>query len=230
MNALAIDCAISKLTVAAKKENNIVKVTYDIGIRQSEKLLPAIDFVMKEASLTCSELDYTALTSGPGTFTGLRLGLSALKALTLSHNVPVYGIPSLDCYAWPFRKTSRRILSLIEAKEDEYFYSFYQKGEKLTAESDKTTEDILKEIDAESSVIACGPGRIHFLERTAESFPLYSITSIENENDCTQTLFEIAENMIKENIPPLADYDGPRYVRKSEAEIVLDQKNAASSK
>ena len=51
MNALAIDCAVSKLTVAVKNDRNIVKVTYDIGIKQSEKLLPAIDFVMKECRL-----------------------------------------------------------------------------------------------------------------------------------------------------------------------------------
>ena len=93
MNALAIDCAVSKMTVAAKKDKNIVKVTYDIGIKQSEKLLPAIDFVMKEAGLTPAELDYTCTTLGPGTFTGLRLGLSALKALNLANGTPVYGIP-----------------------------------------------------------------------------------------------------------------------------------------
>ena len=65
MNALAIDCAVSKLTVAVKNDRNIVKVTYDIGIKQSEKLLPAIDFVMHLAGLTPVDVDYTCSSLGP---------------------------------------------------------------------------------------------------------------------------------------------------------------------
>ena len=224
MNAIAIDCAVSKMTVAAKKDKNIVKLTYDIGIKQSEKLLPAIDFVMKEADLTPAELNYTCTTLGPGTFTGLRLGLSALKALTLANGTPVYGIPSLDAYARPYATAVETVLSVIEAKEDEFFYSFYLRGQKLRAEEDMTIEDILKQIDAESSVMVCGPGAKTVTDRTAEITPLYSVHSFTPQGDCTESLFEIAEKMIADKVPPLQDYDGPLYVRKSEAEIVLEQK------
>lgn len=224
MNALVIDCAVSKFTVAAKNDKNIVKVTYDIGIRQSEKLLPAIDFVMKEAGLEVSDLDYTATTLGPGTFTGLRLGLSALKALNLSHNIPLYGIPSLDVYAWPYKNAIETVLSVVEAKEDEFFYAFYLRGEKLRSEEDLEIEEILKQIDAETSVLVCGPAAKTFTDRTSEITPLYSVHSFTPQCDGTEALFEIAEKMIADKIAPMADYDGPLYVRKSEAEIVLEKK------
>ncbi|MBR0476967.1 MAG: tRNA (adenosine(37)-N6)-threonylcarbamoyltransferase complex dimerization subunit type 1 TsaB, partial [Treponema sp.] len=125
MNALAIDCAVSKLCIAAKKENQTVKLCLDIGTKQSEKILPAIDYVLKEADLTPALLDYTAVTLGPGTFTGLRLGLSALKALNLANGTPLYGIPSLKAYALPYKSAIETVLSVIEEKEDQYFYSFY---------------------------------------------------------------------------------------------------------
>lgn len=224
MKALAIDCAVSKMTVAAKNEKNIVKVTYDIGIKQSEKLLPAIDFVMKEAGISPADLDYTCTTSGPGTFTGLRLGLSALKALNLANGTPVYGIPSLDAYAHPYGTAVETVLSVIEAKEDEFFYAFYLHGEKLRDEEDKEIEEILKQLDAESCVMVCGPGAKTFTDRTAELTPLYSVHSFNPQSDCTESLFEIAEKMISDKVPPMQDYDGPLYVRKSEAEIVLEQK------
>ena len=226
MNALAIDCAVSKMTVAAKKDKNIVKVTYDIGIKQSEKLLPDIDFVMKEAGLTPAELDYTCTTLGPGTFTGLRLGLSALKALNLANGTPVYGIPSLDAYAHPYSTAVETVLSVIEAKEDEFFYAFYLRGEKLREEEDKEIEEILKQIDAESCVMVCGPGAKTFTDRTSEITPLYSVHSFNPQGDCTESLFEMTEKMIADKISPMEDYDGPLYVRKSEAEIVLEQKQA----
>ena len=123
MNALSIDCAVSELTVAAKKDRQTVKLSLDIGMKQSEKILPAIDYVMKESGLTPSDLDYTACTLGPGTFTGLRLGLSALKALTLANNTPLYAVPSLDLYAHPYKSSNEIVLSVLESKEDEFFHA-----------------------------------------------------------------------------------------------------------
>lgn len=225
MKALAIDCAVTKLSVAAKNESNMIKLTLDMGMKQSEKLLLAIDYAMKEAGLSAKELDYTAVTLGPGSFTGLRLGLSALKAITLSGDIPLYGIPSLEAYAWPYKKAIETVLPVIEAKEDKFFYSFYIRGEKIRNEEDSEIEEILKQIDAESSVLVCGPGAKAFVSRTNEITPLYSLHCFCPENDCCESLFEIAEKMIAEKKEPLKDYDGPLYVRKSEAEIVLEEKN-----
>ena len=231
MKALAIDCAVSKITVAAKKDTDEVKVTLDLGTRQSEKLLPTVDFVMKEIGLEPKELDYTAVTLGPGTFTGLRLGLSTLKALNLSFGVPVYGIPSLEAYAHPYRSAIETVLPLIEAKEEEYFYNFYIRGQRLSEDGDKTTEEILKEIDPETSVLVCGPGAKDFTESVLQNTPLYSVHCFEPENDACESLFEIAEQMIKDGKSALKDYDGPIYVRKSEAELVREKNlKEASSK
>lgn len=225
MNALAIDCAVSKMTVAAKKDKTLVKITYDIGIKQSEKLLPAIDFVMKEVNITPSDLDYTCTTLGPGTFTGLRLGLSALKAINIANSTPIYAIPSLDAYSYPYKTAHEEVISVIEAKEDEFFYSFYLHGKKLIQEDDKEIEEILKKIDTESNILVCGPGAKTFTERVEELSSLHSVYSFSNQPDCTESLFELAEIMINNKEEPLQDYDGPLYVRKSEAEIVLEKKN-----
>lgn len=65
MNALAIDCAISRIAISAKSDDKSVKLVYDVGIKQSEKLLPAVDFVMGELGLTPTQLDYTCLSWGP---------------------------------------------------------------------------------------------------------------------------------------------------------------------
>ena len=229
MKALAIDCAVSKISVAAKNENFLVKTVLDIGTRQSEKLLPTIDYVLKEVGLSPKDLDYTCLTLGPGTFTGLRLGLSTLKALTLANGTPLYGIPSLDAYAWPYKTSLESVLSLIIAKEDEYFYSFYKGGKKLTDEDDREIEEILKQVNPELPLLVCGQGAKDFVESVQERAPLYTVHAFLPENDACDALFEIAEKMIREKKSPLQDYDGPLYVRKSEAEIVLEQKKSLTS-
>lgn len=226
MNALSIDCAVSKISIAAKKDGLMAKITLNVGIKQSEKLLPSIDLVLNELGLTPADLDYTAITLGPGTFTGLRLGLSALKAINLSHNVPLYGVPSLKVYAWPYRNAKESVISIIESKEDEYFYSFYSKGKELSTPEPDCLDAILKKISQEDTVLACGPGSKYFAERVAETTPLYSVHCYSPENDCTESLFEIAEEMIANKETPVQDYDGPLYFKKSEAELVLEQKQA----
>ena len=223
MNALAIDCAVSKIAIAAKKETSLVKLVLDIGIKQSEKLLPAIDYVLGELGLLPKDLHYTAVTLGPGSFTGLRLGLSSLKALTLAYNIPLYGIPSLACYAWPYKKALSTVLSVIEAKEGEYFSQLFIRGEQLSEAEDKSLPDILKGIDPEAELFVCGPGAVHFCEQVTEDAPLYSVHCFSPEIDATESLFAIAEKLSADKVPPLQDYDGPLYIRKSEAEIVYEQ-------
>lgn len=226
MKSIAIDCATSRLSVAAKKDDYSVKAVLDIGIRQSEKLLPAIDYVMKEIDLKPRDLDYTTLTLGPGTFTGLRLGLSTLKSLTLSHDIPVYGIPSLDAYSHDYRKDRKRVMSLIEAKEDEYFLAIYSSGKKILNDDDKTIEEILSLFTDEDEVTICGPGAYSFLNRAREISPLIRFNLYSPFYDGCSSLFELTEEKIKEGLEPLKDYDGPLYVRKSEAEIVYEKKHS----
>ena len=103
MNILALDCAVTRISLAVKTDSKFISTTYDIGMRQSEILVPSIDELIKKAEISPSELNATTLTLGPGSFTGLRLGISALKAIELAYNVPVYGISSLEAYAYPYK-------------------------------------------------------------------------------------------------------------------------------
>ncbi len=205
MKALAIDCATEVLTVAAKDENHYVKVTMSLGNKQSEKLLPAIDYVFSELSLSAKDLDYTTLTLGPGTFTGLRLGLSTLKALSLSYGIPIYGIDTLTAYAYPYKSAIESVLSVLENRDDEYFYSFFVRGEKLNEIQDKSCEEILKQIDPENSVLVCGAGAKHFVDYVNMNTPLFSVHTFAPVSDVTESLFELAEQKIAQKEKPLAD-------------------------
>ena len=102
MKALAIDSASGCMTVSAKNDDITTSLSLDIGPKQSQELLPAIDFVLKKVDLKPEELDYTVLCKGPGTFTGLRLAFAAFKSIELAFNKPVYGVSTLECYASPF--------------------------------------------------------------------------------------------------------------------------------
>ncbi|MBQ6780393.1 MAG: tRNA (adenosine(37)-N6)-threonylcarbamoyltransferase complex dimerization subunit type 1 TsaB [Treponema sp.] len=224
MNALAVDSAASRMVIAAKKDDDVATLSLDIAMKQSEKILPAIDFVLSEVGLTPADLDYTAICKGPGTFTGLRLGFSALKALTLSNNIPLYAVPTLEAYAFPFAEFAGAVVSVIDAKKDQFFASVYRGGKCCMPPKDTDTTEILKNLDAEESVLIVGQNADVFAENLRSLAPTLDVRCYKSQPAATSALFTLAEQMIAQKEPPLADYDGPDYMRKSEAEIAAEAK------
>lgn len=223
MKALVIDSAASCMHIAAKNDDFKASISLDLGQKQSQKLLPTIDYILSQVELKASELDYTSLTSGPGTFTGLRLAFSALKAIELAHNVPVYGIPSLDVYAFPYSCFDGIVVSVIDAKKDQFFAAIYENGKQVCEAEDTTAENVAKKLDRSRKILLCGPDSAVFAEELKKIDSSLNLTVYTSQPCPTDSLFTIAEKMIEEKKEPLADYDGPVYLRKSEAEIKLEQ-------
>ena len=121
MNILVLDCAVSKISIAVKFDDKMIAQTYDIGMRQSEILVPAIDDILKKAGITAGDLDFSAITIGPGSFTGLRLGISSLKAIELAYNVPIYGVSSLKVYSYAAKNLGFPVLCCIDANKDRFY-------------------------------------------------------------------------------------------------------------
>ncbi len=223
MKALAIDCACSRMTVAAKNDDYTFTAIYDIGMRQSETLVPAIDFAIEKCGLTKNELDYTALTIGPGSFTGLRLGISALKAIQCTFGTPVYGISSLEAYAYPFIDSVIPTLSCIDANKDRFYAGIYHSG-----------KIVLEDGDYEVPFIAQRLADIRELNIAGFKKDTEKLEGLLKEQGCTSvihklsvpvvttdSLFALAEKKLTAKLPPLKDFDGPVYLRASEAEIKL---------
>ena len=225
MKALAIDCACSRMTVAAKKDDYTFTSIYDIGMRQSETLVPAIDFALEKCGLAKNELDYTALTIGPGSFTGLRLGISALKAIECAFGTPVYGISSLETYAYAFADSAHPTLACIDANKDKFYAGIYHSGKIVLEDGDYEVPFIIDRLQNIPDLNIAG-----FEKDTSKLIELLkaqgcksSIRKLSVPIVTTDCLFALAEKKITAKIPPLKDFDGPVYLRASEAEIKLNQ-------
>lgn len=228
MNALSLDTSHSCITISALKDKNLISLTLDVGMRQSEKLLPSIDFVLKEAEIEPRNLDFTCLTLGPGTFTGLRLGFSALKAIELSYNVPIYGANTLDFIEWPYRNFCGVLISVIDAKKEMFYAKITKEKNVLLQAGDYTLEKIATLLNEVCETNHKGENlpRALVLGEDAELFvkkitPFLNGIKLEYTKPKTYTfsaLFEIAQEQIQKGNPPLKDFDGPLYFRASEAE------------
>lgn len=226
MNILALDCAVTRISLAVKTESKFLSATYDIGMRQSEILVPSIDELLKKADIKASDLNATCLTIGPGSFTGLRLGISALKAIELAYGVPVYGISSLEAYAYPYKNLELPVISCIDANKDKFYCSITDGQNIILKDDDYEIEKILEGTGSLDKAIVCGPDAAKLAEILSKNQPEKKYLLPASPAMTAESLILITEKLIEAGSAPLKDFDGPVYLRASEAELKL---NAAIS-
>lgn len=215
MKALAIDSAVTCISLAACNQQKKASVTLDIGMRQSEKLIPAIEYVLQQVELEASQLDFVALSGGPGSFTGLRLGFAAAKGLQLSTGCPVYSIPTLQAQAEPYSSWPGKVISTIDAKKDRFYVQFFFQGKEISQSQDIGIEEIAQQIRAEDQVLIVGPDSEALLERLKSFNPDLKLCRFPSlSSSITDALFTLGSKATKS----LEPYEGPIYLRKSEAE------------
>ena len=225
MNILVLDCAVTKLSIAVKTEDKFISQTYDIGMRQSEILVPTIDEILSKAGITAADLNYSALTIGPGSFTGLRLGISAIKAIELAYNVPVYGISSLTIYSYAYKDFGLPILACIDANKDKFYACLSDQNSLILEEGDYEVEEIISKLNGLSKVLVAGPDAQKLADIIKENKNDIEVLTTKASAMTTEALVAITEDKISKGEATLKDFDGPVYLRASEAELALKSKN-----
>lgn len=94
--------------------------------RHAEVLVPMISDLCRTADVSLSEIGVIAVGTGPGLYTGLRVGIATAKALAMGLRTPMIGVPSLDLLAFPVRFTNRQIVAVMDARRGELFVSTYR--------------------------------------------------------------------------------------------------------
>ena len=101
MNILAVDTAGKTAAVAVLRDDVLLyEAQCNNGLTHSETLLPMIDTALKAAGLTVDDLDVLGVTNGPGSFTGLRIGLAVVKGLALPRQIPCAGVSTVAALAY----------------------------------------------------------------------------------------------------------------------------------
>lgn len=96
------------------------------GRRHAETLAPAIEFLCAQTGISLSEVGVVAVDTGPGLFTGLRVGVATAKGIAQALRVPMIGLSSLDLLAFPLRQSNRLIVPAIDARRGEVYTAAYR--------------------------------------------------------------------------------------------------------
>ena len=127
MLMLAFDTATLVSTVALATENKVLaEFTLQTTKTHSEKLLPAIDMICRFAGVSVPEIEAVAVSSGPGSFTGLRIGLTTAKAFCYANSLPLISVPTLMGLAYNFAGSNQLIAPVLDAQKGNVYTAFYR--------------------------------------------------------------------------------------------------------
>lgn len=127
MKILAADTSTSVNTVAVCEDGRVLAETVvECGRAHAERLLSTVDWVLTEAGLGLRDLDALAISKGPGSFTGLRVGVATWKGLALGAQLPLVGVPTLDALSRVPAAISGTLCPVLDARMGEVFGAVYQ--------------------------------------------------------------------------------------------------------
>ncbi len=145
MKILGIDTSTPIGSIALIDGENIVaEHTLNIVQAHSSRLMPAIDTVLKWGDITPDTLDGCAVGIGPGSFTGIRIGVATAKSLCYAVDKPIVGISTLEAIAYNLRWTDGIVCPILDARRSEIYGSVFHGG----PEWDRLTDDLCLPIDA----------------------------------------------------------------------------------
>lgn len=235
MKVLAIDTSTNAATCAIMDDEKLVgEFTINDKITHSQKLLPMISQLLKSANIDIKEIDIFAAANGPGSFTGLRIGVATINGLAQATNKPVIGISSLEALAKNIADNEKIIVSLIDARRDRAFVGMYQAKEELeTVLSPDVLEleeiiNILKE--KQKDVIFVGEGTEIYKDKLKQELGSKASFAPRNINIAkASSTAEIAIKRAKQGNTKSYFELGVEYLRESQAQRELDAKMGKKS-
>lgn len=127
MNILAIDTTTKVANVSTYINNIITTKSIDNEITHSEKLLPLVDEVLNESKANLKDIDLYAVTTGPGSFTGIRIGLATVKAFAKTTSKNIFAVNSLEVMAYnKLENNIDYIISMMDARNSRVYYTIYK--------------------------------------------------------------------------------------------------------
>lgn len=198
---LAIDTSSSGLTVIAQGEKTVISRLENCAMNHSVKLLETVEKTLQDAGMVLSDFDFFACVTGAGSFTGIRIGISTVKAFCLGAEKPALGVTSFDCAAYTTGEKST--LAAVSAGHNYYYVCGYAADKRVISPPAYLSAEELKK-EAEKYEVLAGGEELPF-ENAVRTDPAQGLLEATRQKSETESL--VGGDELK-----------AVYVRKSQAE------------
>ncbi len=199
--------------------------TIKTQLKHSENIMMMIDDVLKLYGAEASDIDLFAITSGPGSFTGVRIGVTTVKGMAFPENKPCVSVSSLEAVAYN-QSTDCVICPLMDARRNQFYYAMFKWENdslvRLTDDLADSAEEIEKKISAFGRAVICGDGSEVFKSLYCGNAQLfYAKDSVREQNAlavalCGYEKYKRGDVLIPNELNPV-------YLRPSQAERIAKE-------
>lgn len=231
MRILGIDSSSSAATAALLKDDKLEsEIFLNHKLQHSVILLPMVEKLLEMVEITIDDIDVVAVSGGPGSFTGLRIGVAAAKGIALGGNKKFIGVSSLDAMAFQQVGFEGVICPIMDALRDNVYTALYswQGGElfKIKDYDALHIDELLDELSKRNEkVMFCGDGVLIHKERISTNLKEKAcFAPVSTNMPRAASVAELAMKRIKDGEEDDIHTYAPIYIRKSQAEREYEKK------
>lgn len=228
MIVLGIETSTVRASVALGSEQELIaSCSISRGATHGEFVLPSIEYLLDKTGLAYGNIAGVAVGTGPGLFTGLRVGVATAKTLAQALSMPIVGISSLDLLAFDARYSNKVICPALDARRDELFFGFYRQVPGGITRTGEFQVGGLRKLRAEiqgqgGEVLLVGHGALLFRHQLDD--PKVEFGSMASAFPRAASLVELAmPRLFRGDSDRLLEIE-PQYMRRSTAEINWDKR------
>lgn len=234
MIVLSVDSATESASCAVIDSSRLLgEITINNKKQHSTILMPMVDNLLKNLQLSINDIDGFIVSKGPGSFTGLRIGMSMIKGLSQGTNKPFVSVSSLDALAYNMAYTNGIICPILDALRDNVYTAAYSfDNEKLNRLTDYIAlhidELIIRLKEYNMPVTFIGDAVYKFKEKLQSSFESISFAPSHLNLVRASSLGEIGVKLLSDGVKDDLYTSAPIYLRKPQAEREYEMKTGMS--
>ncbi len=221
MNVLNIDTATEVFGLGLlTREGLWFDTRKKAGLRHAEVVMNSLDRTLEDAKMTVAALDLIVCSKGPGSFTGLRIGMAAAKGIAAGLDIPLVSITSLDAMAHGLAWFPGAVVPVIDARKKRLYTSIYIEGRRTAALQDISLPDFRMLIEGHKNVLLTGPACNIALDACGARMGI--AVDPRGAYGWNREYVNLGVRALAEMGPDRPDA-GPEYLRKSDAELNLER-------
>ena len=232
MKILGVDSTATAASAAVFIDGKIVSLQFsNTGLTHSQTLLPMIDTALKNASLKVDDLDFVAVSNGPGSFTGVRIGVSAVKGIAQPLDIPCISVSTTEVIAKPLENTGCYAVAVMDARCNQVYTAQFdcENGfNRITPDEAITIDELGDKLkDVKKTIVLIGDGTKVAFNKLKDVLPNITVaTASVVYQSAADVCVLAAEKVSVEDFKLTMAHDVlPNYLRLSQAERELKKKN-----
>lgn len=226
MKILSVDSSAVSASAAILSDGVLMGENFtNVKLTHSQTLLPMVENVLKNTQTKISDIDIFSVSSGPGSFTGVRIGVAAIKGLADGVNKPCFGVSTLEAIAYPYFDSDYTICAVMDARCSQVYTATFRNGKRIKEDRAILISELAEQIKDFDKVVFVGDGADVCYNELKDKLNNISVANNQLKFQRASSVAFLTEKYINDGKKPVNSNELlPIYLRLPQAERELNNK------